>query len=93
MLECKNMHLTMHTIHCLSTLHMLRSFKKPWHLFLSQKCSIAKNGFHTFESMYCICNGQSASHSSFSKPEMWQRKDGLNTLANMWHILVNVTSR
>jgi len=41
--------------------------------------------------MHCICNGHSASHSSFSKPEMWQCKDGLDTLANMWH--VNVTSR
>lgn len=92
MLECKNVHLAMHTIHHLGTLHMLRSFKKSWHLLLSQKCSNAKNGFHTFESMHCICNGHSASHS-FSKSEMWQRKAGLNTLAKMWHILVNVTSR
>ena len=83
----------MHTIHHLSTLHMLRSFKKSWHLLLSQKCSIAKNGFHTFESMHFIFNGHSAIHSSFSKPEIWQHKEGLNTLADMWHVLVNVTSR
>jgi hypothetical protein len=72
---------------------MQRSFKKSWHLFLSQKCSNAKIGFHTFETMHCICNGHSASQSSFLKPEMWQRKDGLDALANMWYVLLNVTSR
>ena len=66
---------------------------QSWHLFLSQKCSNAKNGFHTFESMHCICNSHSTSHSRFLKPEMWQHKDGLDTSAHMWHVLVNVTSR